>query len=87
MELLPGPDTEWEDPFRIAANWARRNLGIRLLPETVREAETTIIASIANRDKWGNDGENATAVSNRETQTITHSQMEHPATPLPPQVG
>ncbi|KAG7525042.1 hypothetical protein JOB18_020968 [Solea senegalensis] len=28
-------DPEWKQPFDVAASWARRNLGSRLLPETI----------------------------------------------------
>lgn len=83
MELLSLPHTEWKDPFRIAANWARHNLRRRLLPESVREAKNAIMASFADRDRWRDDSEAVAAVLHRETHTVAPPQMKRPATPPP----
>ncbi|XP_024120094.1 uncharacterized protein LOC112141232 [Oryzias melastigma] len=38
-ELAQFPDPDWENPFKVAVGWARKNLGRRLLEVTIREAE------------------------------------------------
>lgn len=48
-KLLALPNPDWKEPFEIAANWARRNLGRRLLPETVEATEALLIARQADR--------------------------------------
>lgn len=36
------PDPSWEGPFEVALTWARRNLGRKLKPKTIREAKHLI---------------------------------------------
>lgn len=42
-ELISINNNNCEEQFNIAARWARRNLGRRLLPETVREASRRVM--------------------------------------------
>lgn len=55
-DLMSSSDTEWQDPFKVVANWACRNLGRRVLPESVREAENIIIANFGDRGGGGGGG-------------------------------
>lgn len=48
--LLALPDRSWKEPFSVAANWARRNLGRRLLAETVQQAEALLIARVSDNE-------------------------------------
>lgn len=48
--LLALPDRSWKEPFSVAANWARRNLGRRLLAETVQQAEALLIARSSDNE-------------------------------------
>lgn len=49
--LMGLKDPNWKQPFDIAAVWARRNLGRRLLPETVERAEALLIVRVTNREQ------------------------------------
>lgn len=49
--LIGLTDPNWKQPFEIATVWARRNLGRRLLPETVERAEALLIVRVTNRDQ------------------------------------
>lgn len=83
-DLLSLPDTEWQDPFKVEANWTRRNLGRRLLPELVREAENIITANFGERDVLNAEGEPTVAVPSGDTQTAAATRTERPAAPPPP---
>lgn len=48
--LLSLSSSGWKEPLNIAANWARRRLGRRLLPETVQRTEALLIAGQADRE-------------------------------------
>lgn len=41
---------DWEEPFRVASSWARRNLGRRLKGDTLQQAQTLIIAKQGDLD-------------------------------------
>lgn len=49
-KLTTFTNPDWEQPFHIAANWARRHLGRRLLPETVERAEAVLITRLSEED-------------------------------------
>lgn len=49
--LIGLTDPNWSQPFEIAAVRARRNLGRRLLPETVERAEALLIGRVTNREQ------------------------------------
>lgn len=55
---------DWEGPFQIAASWARRNLGRRLLPDSLEQARAEIVA------KWSDLGP-TTATEEEDTTTTT----------------
>lgn len=46
LAALTTPD--FEEPFQVATIWARRNLGRRLLPETLEQSEAVIIAKLSD---------------------------------------
>lgn len=63
-KLLSFSRPDWKEPFNIAANWARRNLGRRLLPDTVQRTEALLVAGQADR---------GTTNANRETSDDTQA--------------
>lgn len=46
--LFEFPEQDWRGPFEIAASWAKRNLGRRLLPESLQQTEAIIAAKLAD---------------------------------------
>ena len=49
--MLHFPNPVWKETFNIASAWARRNLGRRLLTETLEKAEALLVASFADRGR------------------------------------
>lgn len=46
-KLLALRDPAWRQPFSVAVNWAKRNLGRRLQAETVQQAEALLLIRVA----------------------------------------
>lgn len=76
--LLSFAKPDWKEPFNVAANWARRNLGRRLLPDTVQRAEALLIAGQADKGTT-----NTNAGTGDDTPT-TVTIATDPAAVLPP---
>lgn len=72
---------DWKEPFNTAANWARRNLGRRLLPDTVQRAEALLIAGQADKGTTNTNG----GTSDDTPATVTTA--TDPAATLPPTQG
>lgn len=73
QELHGFGDAPWQQPFAVAANWARRSLGRRLLPQSVREAEEKLLSSFSST---GTEIQNSLPVEKdgaTQTESHTHS--------------
>lgn len=45
-DFLALADSDWEQPFTVASNWAKQHLGRRLQAETVQQAEAQLLARL-----------------------------------------
>lgn len=68
--LFEFPEQHWGGPFEIAASWAKRNLGRRLQPESLEQAEAFIVAKLAD-------------VQATTGSTASHHQLQVHAPPTP----
>lgn len=73
----------WEQPFETAANWARRNLGRRLLPETVERAEALLIARQADKSTDSSLSRASQQVPDDQIETASQTDAPQPPSPLP----
>lgn len=48
---------DWKESFQVASSWAKRNLGRRLLRETLEQAEALIIDRLSDNSQVGGTGE------------------------------
>lgn len=81
-ELQDYPAQDWKDSFRVAATWAKRRLGRRLLPESVREAEEIILENFNNRENL--QTETREIITSLQNRTPTRSIRSKILTPPPP---
>lgn len=74
QELHGFGDALWQQPFVVAANWARCSLGRRLLPQSVREAEEKLLVSFSST---GTEIQDSLPVDkDGATQTESHTQHQ-----------
>lgn len=50
LDLAEFPTLDWEGPYQIACNWARRNLGRRLKLETIQQVKVFLKESLKSQD-------------------------------------
>lgn len=88
--LLEFPRHDWKGPFEIATSWAKRNLGRRLQPESLEQAQAVIISKLADLSTTTTavGSEHATRVTTQQPQvSIAGTQRkttEPPAETAPP---
>lgn len=73
-ELHLDPTEDWSEAFEIAANWAKRRLGRRLLPETVQEAEEIIEKGLSNVEETNGLQQIGREAPRESRQCTTHVQ-------------
>lgn len=90
LELTAISSSDWQEPFRVAANRARRDLGHRLLSDSVRKAETILENKVYNNNhnEEGEDG--MLTLLDEEIRRVVATQTEASVAPtsiLPPHVS
>lgn len=60
-KLLTLLDPSWRQPFSVAANWAKRNLGRRLQAETVQQTEALLLTRVGEGEIFAQDHPEPTA--------------------------
>lgn len=83
-ELTSFSSLNWQEPFRVAANRARRDLGRRLLPDSVRKAETTLQENVYNNHNQNGVQDGILTLLEQELRKVVATQTETLTAPTPP---